>query len=423
MNTEITDNNVEQPVGWVFYDGECHLCLGWAKRLQGALDRRRFHLLPLQSPDAWRQLGLSGPAPLGEMRLLLTDGRNLGGADAIVEIARRIWWAWPLWAISRFPGAMPVLRAAYRMLAANRHCASGVCLITHRSKHLDWLPLLVLPATAIAFRNLMPAWVFMWVLAFAIFFGCKWLTLRRAFARRPSPPRLTALAYLFLWPGMDANAFISECTSNRPTTRAWTGAIAKTFAGLVLLWLVIVGEPSANPLLTGWLGMIGVVLLLHFGLFHLLALGWQATGRDVKPLMRAPLLATSLADFWGNRWNTAFNALAHDLAFRPLVQRIGVGGTTLGVFLISGVIHDLVISLPARGGYGLPTIYFLVQGVAVLFERSRIGRAFGLGRGGRGWLYVFIATAAPVFCLFHPTFIHNVILPMLHAFGAIWNTP
>lgn len=247
MNTEITDNNALAPVGWVFYDGECRLCVSWVERLQGALDRRRFHLLPLQSPDASRQLCLTGPAPLGEMRLLLIDGRNLGGADAIVEIARHIWWAWPLWIISRFPFMMGIMRAGYRVLAANRHCANGVCLITHRSCLLNWLPLLVLPAAALTCRNLMPDWVFMWVLAFAIFFGCKWLTLRRAFAGRPSPPRLTALAYFFLWPGMDANAFITECAYNRPTARAWTGATAKTFAGLVLLWLVIAGVFRTDP--------------------------------------------------------------------------------------------------------------------------------------------------------------------------------
>lgn len=357
------------------------------------------------------------------MRLLLADGRNLGGADAVAEIVRHIWWAWPLWAISRFPGAMPVLRAAYRVLAANRHCVNGVCLITHRSKHFDWLPLVMMPAAAISFRNIMPDWVFMWVLAFAIYFGCKWLTLRRAFAGRPRPHRLAALAYLFLWPGMDAGTFFVGEATNRPTLRAWAGATVKTFAGLALLWLVTAGKLATDPLVIGWLGMIGVVLVLHFGLFHLLALCWQAAGRNVKPLMRAPLLATSLADFWGNRWNTAFNALAHDLAFRPLVRRIGVGWATLGVFLISGAVHDLVISLPARGGYGLPTAYFLLQGVAVLFERSRPGRALGLSRGLLGRAFMLSVTTAPVLCLFHPTFIHNVILPMLQTIGATWNTP
>jgi predicted DCC family thiol-disulfide oxidoreductase YuxK len=423
LHTEITDNNAAQTAGRVFYDGECHLCLAWARRWRGALGRRHFHLLPLQSPDAARRLGMAVPDLPGEMRLLLADGRNLGGADALVEIARRIWWAWPLWAGSRIPGAMPVLRAGYRVLAANRHCANGICLITHRSKPLDWLPLVVLPTAALACRNMMSDWIFMWVLAFTIFFGCKWLTLRRAFAGRPRPHRLVALAYLFLWPGMDANTFFTGRANNRPAFRVWIGATAKTFAGVALLWLSIVGKLSTAPWLTAWLGMMGVVLLLHFGLFHLLALGWQATGRNVKPLMRAPLLATSLTDFWGHRWNTAFNTLVHNLAFRPLVRRIGAGWATLSVFLISGAVHDLVISLPARGGYGLPTAYFVLQGVAVLFERSRTGRALGLGRSLRGWTFMLLVTAAPAFWLFHPTFIHNVILPMLQTIGATWNTP
>lgn len=422
MDTEITDNTARQPVGWIFYDGDCRLCLGWAERMREVLTRRHFALLPLQSPEALCRLGDGTPVTLDEMRLLLADGRNLGGADAIMEIARRISWAWPLWAISRFPGIMLLLRKAYRVLADNRHCANGACLITHRGKPLDWIPLVVLPAAATVFQTALPNWVFMWLLAFAIFFGCKWLTLRRACAGRPRPHRLSALAYLLLWPGMEASAFLAGKATKRPPFRNWIGAAAKTLAGVGLLWFVTAGKLPLHPLLLGWLGMIGVVMLLHFGLFHVLALVWQTTGREVKPVMRAPLLATSLADFWGQRWNTAFNALAHDLAFRPLVRRIGIARATLGVFLISGVIHDLVISLPARGGYGLPTAYFAVQGLAVLFERSRMGRTLGLGRGGRGWFFMFIVTAAPVFWLFHPAFIHNVILPMLSAIGTNWNT-
>jgi alginate O-acetyltransferase complex protein AlgI len=90
----------------------------------------------------------------------------------------------------------------------------------------------------------------------------------------------------------------------------------------------------------------------------------------------------------------------------------------MGVFAISGVIHELAISFPARGGYGLPFGYFILQGVGVLIERSPVGRALGLAQGWRGWLFMFIFTAAPAYWLFHPTFVHNVILPMLQFIGA-----
>jgi D-alanyl-lipoteichoic acid acyltransferase DltB (MBOAT superfamily) len=128
----------------------------------------------------------------------------------------------------------------------------------------------------------------------------------------------------------------------------------------------------------GW-----VILALHFGAVrrdH--APIWRTRGVDANPLMNAPTRATSLADFWGNRWNTAFNDLVPALRASPLRRRLGVAGATLATFLASGVVHDLVISVPARGGYGLPTLYFLIQGLGVLLERTmarppRSGRSNG----------------------------------------------
>ena len=89
------------------------------------------------------------------------------------------------------------------------------------------------------------------------------------------------------------------------------------------------------------------------------------------------------------------------------------------VFVVSGLIHDLVISLPARGGYGLPTLYFLLQGVGVTVERSQIGGGFGLGQGVRGWWFMMAVLTLPVFGLFHPWFVLRVILPFMQAIHAL----
>jgi alginate O-acetyltransferase complex protein AlgI len=164
--------------------------------------------------------------------------------------------------------------------------------------------------------------------------------------------------------------------------------------------------------------MLGIVLFLHFGLFDLLALAWLRAGINARPIMQAPLRARSLAEFWGSRWNTAFSDLARQFIFRPLAKTWGARGAMAGVFLVSGLVHEAVISLPARGGYGLPTAYFALQALGMLLERSEFGRAFGLCEGFRGRLFMAIFAGAPAYWLFHPVFVRNVILPMLDFIGA-----
>ncbi len=83
------------------------------------------------------------------------------------------------------------------------------------------------------------------------------------------------------------------------------------------------------------------------------------------------------------------------------------------MFVVSGLMHDLVISVPARGGYGLPTAYFVLQGLGVLIERSFFGKQFGLRGGVRGWLFMVVITAGPAFFLFHPPFVLRVIIPFM----------
>jgi predicted DCC family thiol-disulfide oxidoreductase YuxK len=114
----------------IYYDDECRFCRAMLQRFGRTLVRRRFTFVPLQSPGAARVLGVSDEHLLDEMRVRLDDGAVFGGASALVAIARRIWWAWPLWALSWLPGAMPVLDAGYRWIARNRHCLHGACEVT-----------------------------------------------------------------------------------------------------------------------------------------------------------------------------------------------------------------------------------------------------------------------------------------------------
>jgi alginate O-acetyltransferase complex protein AlgI len=189
--------------------------------------------------------------------------------------------------------------------------------------------------------------------------------------------------------------------------------------GIALLYAGVRLTYPVSPLLCGWVGMIGLILVLHFGTFKLLALGWRRAGIDATLLMENPAKSTSLADFWGRRWNTGFSGPARRHLHAPLAKRIGPAAATACVFLISGLVHESVISLPAGGGYGLPTAYFLLQAAGMQLERSRVGRRLGLSRGFRGWTFTLLVTVGPAFVLFHSVFVREVILPFLTAIGAL----
>jgi hypothetical protein len=284
---------------------------------------------------------------------------------------------------------------------------------------IGWVPISVLPLGVAICRGLLQPWEFMWCLSFAIFAGLKWLTWWKA-RRRVSHANWRSIAYLFAWPGMDAEAFLAQNPDvARPAWRDWLGAIFKTAFGAALIWIVAREVPTHALLLRGWVGMLGLILLLHFGGFEIVALFWQSFGVDAEPIMSAPLRSTSLSEFWGSRWNLGFRQLSHDLVFRPLQRRWGAGAAGFLVFAMSGLIHDFVISFPARGGYGLPTIYFMLQGLGVMVERSAFGKRLGLRKGLRGWLFTAIFTAAPVFLLFHRLFVLRVILPFMEAIHAL----
>jgi predicted DCC family thiol-disulfide oxidoreductase YuxK len=419
VNAVIPERTTEAVQGWVFYDGECPLCTGALSRFGPMLRRHHFDLAPLQVPWTQKRLGLKPGEPLVEMKLLTANGQIYGGAEALAQIARRIWWAWPLFALTQIPGTAILLRGIYQRIAASRNCIGNACQLPEQSRFGDYLPLILLPILALLTRNIFPAWVFMWLLAFALYFGCKWLTWQRAMRRDGDTNKLLSFGYLFGWVGMDAKKFLqSKRTDFAVKPRDWLWATAKILLGAVLVWFVARRFVGTQPLAAGWIGMVGIILCLHFGLFQLVALAWQRAGVNAQPIMREPLRATSLADFWGRRWNAAFHFLANDFVFRQLLRKFGATGATIFVFLLSGLIHDFIISLPARGGYGLPTVYFLLQGLGVVFERTTFGKWLGLGCGWRGWLFTVICTVGPAFWLFHPIFVRNVILPMLQAIGA-----
>ena len=224
-------------------------------------------------------------------------------------------------------------------------------------------------------------WIRMWLLAAGVYFTVKALVLMRT----PSAVADT-VRWLLFCPTLSLAGFTRRISegSHRALRLALAGLMDLTF-GAALLWIVA-RQFADTPLVAAWVGMTGLIFMMHFGGFHLITAFWMCMGRATEPLMQCPIAAVSLADFWGRRWNTAFRDAMNLLVFRPVAGRWNARAAQWSVFLLSGLLHELVVSLPAGGGWGGPTLYFFLQAFGIeLGRRLRIPR----GIASRLWALAF----------------------------------
>jgi len=197
----------------------------------------------------------------------------------------------------------------------------------------------------------------------------------------------------------------------------WFG-VSRVVAGLafVLLAHKLVLLPVNHRLLAIFVSailLVGFSLILHFGLLSIGAGVWRFSGVNTYCLFRKPAKATSLTEFWSKRWNLAFSEMTSLTIFRPLRDKIGAPAALIASFLFSGLLHELALSVPVNGGFGLPTLYFMIQGVMVLIERKLIGqKTVVLSNKILSKLWVFFWLIAPMPLLFHSQFIKQVVWPL-----------
>jgi alginate O-acetyltransferase complex protein AlgI len=183
--------------------------------------------------------------------------------------------------------------------------------------------------------------------------------------------------------------------------------------GVVLVALArLVWANAESRLLATLLALPGLSLMVHFGLCHLLAGAWRLAGVAAEPLFRAPLHAQSLGEFWARRWNLGFSEMTTLAVYRPLGARLGRAPALVSSFALSGLLHELAISVPVRAGFGLPLLYFMLHGGLVLVERAlaKSGHPLG-GWVGRAWTIGWLLLPLPL--LFHPPFLAGVVWPLI----------
>lgn len=202
--------------------------------------------------------------------------------------------------------------------------------------------------------------------------------------------------FSFLWFGMDPRAWTGE-----RKTREWVShlkwAVFCMFVGALGLSAVTLAEIDYMPLVFIFMSMI-----FHYGILRLNTAYWRSRGIPVRTLFRNPMVSKGFADFWGNRWNLAYSQMMARAVKRPLIKKIGEKPAVMVVFIVSGIFHEFAITVPAQSGYGLPTLFFLFHGLAVIIE-------------GKGWWLRYICLATLIFglpILFPPKFVDHVIYPV-----------
>lgn len=207
---------------------------------------------------------------------------------------------------------------------------------------------------------------------------------------------LGLLAFFFAWPGVSLAGF--EARKKEPP--AQTGArfleswLGFTLGSLALLFLCLLGK--GESLLVNYLALLCVLFIVHLGLVEVIADLLRLLGFAPHSLFDRPFLARSLRDFWSARWNLAFVDMNKIFLLKPLHGKLPAGLLIFSIFLVSGLLHELGISYADGQSWGLPLLYFALQGLGMELEkRFRFPRPLV-------WLWIL----APVPLLFTPAFVN-----------------
>jgi predicted DCC family thiol-disulfide oxidoreductase YuxK len=125
--TTLHHSSSDPHTGWVLYDADCGVCTRLASFWGPTLARLGLATAPLQSQWVSERTGLALADLLTDVRLLETDGTLISGPNVYRYVMRRLWWAYPLFLLSKAPGLSRVFDWGYRAFARHRTRISATC--------------------------------------------------------------------------------------------------------------------------------------------------------------------------------------------------------------------------------------------------------------------------------------------------------
>jgi predicted DCC family thiol-disulfide oxidoreductase YuxK len=116
-----------KPYGWILYDDSCGFCRRWVPFWANTLRKRGFEIAPLQADWVKEKLRLNEDELLQDLRLWLTSGEQIRGADTYRYAMRKIWWTYPVYLFSIAPLGRNIFDRGYRKFATHRYLFSRAC--------------------------------------------------------------------------------------------------------------------------------------------------------------------------------------------------------------------------------------------------------------------------------------------------------
>lgn len=180
------------------------------------------------------------------------------------------------------------------------------------------------------------------------------------------------------------------------------GALRQLVAATVTLAVAIAVVKAVPGPFGVWLPVrwfAGGIAMLAFAeiVTAALPLLTASLGVEVPPLMHSPCLATSISEFWGQRWNVQASVLFHRYFFAPLARH-GVGLAVFVTFAISGLGHAAMADL-ALGQWRMTLAFgafFAVQPLFMAIERWMNVRRWPR-MAAHVWTLCVLTITAPLF--------------------------
>lgn len=221
------------------------------------------------------------------------------------------------------------------------------------------------------------------------------------------------LLYWTVWPGVRPDLFAGAGTESEenvePDGRKFVVGYAYVLLGAALIVTSVLSPFFVGVDIGSWILLFGLLAVFHMGVGRILPFGLRWMGYPVPPLFDSPLKSRGVGDFWSDRWNYPFINMNRLFITGPLSASIGIGGAALVAFVVSGALHEMAISYPSAAGWGLPFVYFIVQGLAYTAEKTVFPSLEEHTILRRVWTYAVVFAPLPL--LFHEPFRATFLVP------------